>query len=57
VIGSSARLVVGGVAAGTAVAGAGARAIDAQLYGVTAADPVTCAAVMMSVAVTALFAT
>jgi len=56
VIGGSMRLVVGGVIIGLVIALIAAQAIEAMLFDVTARDPMTIAAVIALLAVTALTA-
>ena len=56
VIGSGLRLVVAGVAIGTAGAVAATRALSGMLFGVSAADPTTFAGTTLIVAVAALLA-
>jgi putative ABC transport system permease protein len=57
VVGSSMRLVALGAALGVAGAIAASRAVQSQLFGVSATDPATLALVTLGVAATALLAT
>lgn len=57
VIGSSLRLAAGGAVLGIAGAIVSARWVQAQVYGISATDPATLAAVALAVALTAVLAT
>lgn len=57
VLGSSLRLILGGVAAGGVAALVAGRWIESQLFGVTTTDPLTYLTVVMAVTVTAVAAT
>jgi ABC-type antimicrobial peptide transport system permease subunit len=56
VVGSGLRLAIAGVAVGAAGAVAATRALSGMLFGVSASDPSTFAAITLSVAAVALLA-